>query len=336
MASGKQRPTIYSIARELGVHASTVSRALTRPDMVRPEVRDAVRAKAEELGYRSNPVARGLITGRTGVIGLLIPDVENPFFAPLIRSVQHAATDAGSKLLLMDAALDPVLERNLVAQVRDQVDGLILAAPRAKVQDLVAVAGSLPQVLVNRTHTGVVSVNIDNASALRQACDHLYAQGHRRILLLRGPARSWAALQRTKVVRQWARTADVELVEAGPIEAQFDGGYAAAPLVLKSRASALVAFDDLMACGVIAGLANLGCAVPSEVSVVGCDDVPLARMVTPPLTTIRAPFEETGVTSVGMLTGLISGKSFDLPVQLPGVLVVRGSTGSAPGRLADS
>lgn len=323
-------PTIYSIAKALGVHASTVSRALSRPEMVRPELVERVRAKATEVGYVSNPVARGLITGRTGMVGLLIPDIENPFFAPLVRAIQDAASGSGLRVLLVDSRRDPDAEAGLVAQVRVQVDGVICAAPRSVPSDLVDAAAGAPLVFINRTHPGTPSVTIDNGPALERACSRLVDQGHRRFAVLKGPSKSWAAKQRRKAVRRWADASGVDLVELGPIEALFEGGVAAAGTLAGTGATAVIAFDDVMACGVIAGLAAAGRRVPEDVSVVGCDDVLLARTMTPALTTISAPFADAGAAAMRLLQDAMAGRDDAGPVALPGVLVPRASTGPAP------
>ncbi len=330
--------TIYSIAKDLGIHASTVSRAFTRPEVVRPELVERILARAQEVSYEPNPVARGLITGRTGALGLLIPDIANPFFPPVVRSVQKAAHGIDHTLLLMDSQLDPELELAMVAQVRGRVDGFVFVSPRSDVEVLVEHAKGRPVVLVNRSMDAVTSVLIDNARALRQAGEHLRDLGHHRIVLLTGPSASWAAKQRADAVRSWAAESDVELLEIGPTEALFDGGVAAAQGVVDSGASAVLAFDDLMACGVVAGLAQLGVEVPRDISVIGGDDVLLARVTTPSLTTIRAPFEELGPVVIDAMAGLLArtrleaaaAASQDRPatqVVLGGELVLRGSTG---------
>lgn len=328
------RPTIYSIAQALDVHASTVSRALNHPEMVRTEVREAIQSKAAELGYVQNTVARSLITGESGIIGLLVPDIENPFFPPLVRAIEDAARNAELKVLLMDSRRDSKAESELVEQGLSHVDGLIFAAPRAKPVDLIAAARRTPFVFINRTHDGTRSATVDNRRALEAVADTLYEDGHRRLVLLRGPKRSWAAKQRSEVIQLWAECREVDLLEVGPIEAAYEGGVAAAPIIAASHATAVLAFDDVMACGVIAGLLDHGLSVPGDVSVVGCDDVLLARTMYPPLTTIQVPFAELGSTAIAMLLEEIHGAPdntapLSTEVMLPGVLVTRSSTGRA-------
>jgi LacI family transcriptional regulator len=322
-----KRATIYSIAEACGVSASTVSRAFSRPHVVNPELREWIHATAAEFGYQPNKAARGLITGRTGMIGLLVPDITNPFFPPLIRAIQQAAAAADASVLLVDAEERAAAEPELAKRLWGQVDGLLMASPRSS-SALKEAAGGLPAVVINRRIRGLPAVICDNTRALRSAGRHLEDLGHRQVALARGPSASWAARQRADAVHAWARDSGVSLVDLGPFAASFDGGIAAAAALLGTRCTAVFAFDDLMACGVLAGLAEAGVAVPGERSVIGCDDVLLARTVTPQLTTVTAPVEALGRTAVEVLHR--NDRGGDEEVRLDGELVVRGSTGPAP------
>jgi LacI family transcriptional regulator len=325
-----RRATIYSVAQACGVSAATVSRAFSRPDVVKADVRERILATAKELGYRTNRAARGLATGRTGMIGLLLPDITNPFFPPLVRAIQQAAADLDASVLLVDAEERPAAEAQLVERLKDQVDGMVIASPRSAT--VLRDAGELPAVVLNRRFRGASTVVCDNTTALREAGRHLEQFGHRRVALLRGPAASWAARQRATAVRSWAKAArKVTLTDLGPYPATFEGGRDAAAALLGTKCTAAFAFDDLMACGVLSGLAEAGVEVPAGRSVVGCDDVLLARTVTPNLTTVTAPVDELGRTAVEMLQQRIAGEPAE-EVRLDGELVIRGSTGPAGRR----
>jgi LacI family transcriptional regulator len=324
-----RRATIYSIATALGVSPSTVSRAFSRPEMVRQSVREQILETARELGYIPNRAARGLATGRTGVIGMLVPDVENPFFPPLIRAVQDAARERDAELLLSDSELSAAAEQDLVSRIRPQVDGLIIASARLPSKRLHEVLARVPAVIVNRSVRSLPAVVCDDTAALQELAEHLRAQGHSRFVVLRGPAASWAATGRARAVRTWAQGAGVDLQELGPFEAQFEDGRSAAPQIVDSGATAVFAFDDLMAAGVIAGLSELGEHVPADRSIVGCDDVLLARTMTPGLTTVAAPFPELGRSAVELLGEIIAGGPART-VTLPGTPVLRGTVGPAP------
>jgi LacI family transcriptional regulator len=173
------------------------------------------------------------------------------------------------------------------------------------------------------------SVVCDNTSALQEAAEHLAGEGHSKIALLAGPADAWAATKRVQAVHAWARTAsDVEVIELGPYEAQFADGRHAAAEVVAMGATAVLAFDDLMACGVLAGLADHGKSVPGDISVVGCDDVLIAQTVTPALSTVTAPIHDLGWHAIDLLTKVIGGESVR-NVSLRGTLTLRGTTRAA-------
>lgn len=316
--------TIYSIAEALGISASTVSRAFSRPDLVKASVREQVLAKAQELGYAPNRAARGLATGRTGLYGLLVPDITNPFFPPFVRAVQHASAQYDSEVILIDSERSTSAEQDLVHRIRPQVDGLIVASPRLPTPQLKAILSGIPSVVVNRAVRGLPTVVIDNSAALRQAAEHLYGLGHRSFALLRGPATAWAATRRANAIKDWASEVGVELTEIGPLEAQFTDGRAAAQEVRDSGATAIFAFDDLMAAGVIAGLNDLGERVPQDRSIVGCDDVLLAQTMTPSLTTVTAPLAELGFQAVELLRQLLLGEQAK-DVSLTGEFASRGT-----------
>ncbi|WP_170934031.1 LacI family DNA-binding transcriptional regulator [Microbacterium sp. JB110] len=328
--AARVKATIYSIAKELGISASTVSRAFSRPDMVNNEVRERILATADAQGFELNRAARGLATGRTGLVGVVVLDITNPFFPPLVRAIEHAANEADASVLLLDAESGGRDATEQLKRLSSQVDGLIVASPRIPTNALKEAIGNTPTVLVNRTISGLPSVVCDNTAALRQAADHLVQLGHQKFLLLRGPSGSWAATRRTAAVRDWAKTApdDVELAELGPFEAAFETGQEAAQRIADTDATAIIAFDDFLACGVIGGLADLGISVPHDRSVVGCDDVLLARTVTPQLTTVTAPFDDLGRRAVAMLTDVTRGETPG-DLKLPGSFVARGTTADA-------
>ncbi|HEX6681938.1 MAG TPA: LacI family DNA-binding transcriptional regulator [Candidatus Limnocylindrales bacterium] len=324
-----KRATIYSIALACGVSASTVSRAFSRPHVVNADLRERIHAKARELGYQPNKAARGLVTGRTGMIGLLVPDITNPFFPPLVRAIQRAAAEVDSSVLLVDAEESPAAEPQLARRLAGQVDGLLIASPRSSTAIKEAVEG-LPSVIINRRIRGAAAVICDNTRALQRAGRHLEELGHRRVALIRGPSASWAAQQRADAIHAWAAKSKTKLVDLGPYAASFDGGAGAAGALLGTKCTAVFAFDDLMACGVLAGLAEAGKTVPKDFSLIGCDDVLLARTVTPQLTTVAAPVRRLGEAAVELLQQALAGEP-PQEIRLDGQLVLRASTGPASG-----
>ncbi|MGP3961199.1 LacI family DNA-binding transcriptional regulator [Nonomuraea sp. 3N208] len=233
----------------------------------------------------------------------------------------------------MDAEESAAQESLLVGRLRGTVDGVIIASPRSTGAALSEAARGLPSVLVNRVLKQLPSVVCDNTAALFDAGDHLYALGHRTIALLAGPSASWAAARRSQAIRRWAGGSRVRLLELGPFRSTFKGGMQAGAALLGTDATAAFAFDDLMACGVIAELTAAGVSVPAQRSLVGCDDVLLAQTITPSLSTVSAPMDDLGKMAVQTLIRQIEAPAGEpVHAKLPGVFVARGSTAPAPKR----
>ncbi len=318
--------TLRDVARAAGVSPATASRALSAPDLVAPERRELVRRVARELGYRPNRAARELITGRSGHLCLVVPDLENPFFSAVAKAVQARARAAGQAVVVADAEEDPLLEAELVAQLGAQADGVLLCSPRMSAEDLADVAADdRPVLLVNREGAGLPSVVVDNRDGIRQAVRHLHALGHRRIAYAGGPAGSWSDARRRDGLA--TLDVDVDVVDLGAHAPVFAGGVAAADLAVASGASAVLTHNDLMALGVLDRLRTRGVRVPQDLSVVGFDDAAVATLVTPALTTVAVPLARLGRTAVDLLLS----PHDDVPHRvLPVELVVRGTTGPVP------
>src|SRR5882757_1199905 len=196
----KTIPTIQQVARAAGVARSTVSRAFTRPDMLNAATVAHVLAVAAALGYAPNQVARALSTGRYGNIALIVPDVANPFFPPLIRAAEARADAAGLCVFLGDSDEDPAREDRLTAKLAAQVDGFVLASSRLDEDSVRALRGRRPVVLVNRDVEGLDRVLIDSATGTAAAVRDLHELGHRRIAYLGGPPSSWSNQQQRSAV----------------------------------------------------------------------------------------------------------------------------------------
>jgi LacI family transcriptional regulator len=316
----KQRVTILDVAARAGVHAATVSRTLNRPEVVAPDTRERVEAAVRELGFVPNRAARGLITGRTGNVAVIVPDITNPYFAQLVRSIERTARDTDLQVLLVDTGEHRDEEVRAARSLARDVDGFIVVSPRRLHRDLEAL-GAQPAVFVNRPVQGHGAVVMRAAPAIEEALRHLVSLGHRRLAYLGGPPGSWATTERRDAVRRTSKALGMEVVELVVATPTFDDALAAIEQVVASGASAVLAFNDMVALGVVAALGHEGLSVPGDVSVVGCDDVPLAAMVAPPLTTIAMPADAAGVRAVTMLR---EGAS---TVEMVGSLVVRSSTG---------
>ncbi|MEV4351478.1 LacI family DNA-binding transcriptional regulator [Actinoplanes sp. NPDC049596] len=317
--------TIKDVARAAGVSAATVTRALSKPEVVHPETRDRVQQIAAGLGYHPNRAARGLITGRTGNLGLLVPDLGNPFFPSIVKGVQARAHEADHAVFLADTDEDPAAEAGLVRKLAKQVDGVLLCSPRMAEAELRALAAEVPTVLLYRRIPGVSSVTAEFLDGMRQAVSHLVALGHRRVAYVAGPRSSWANRERMRSLRTVAKQQKLELVETGNVVPQFEGGVSVADRVLAERVTAVIAYNDLVALGLLHRFAARGVAVPGDISVLGFDDIPLAAMVHPALTTVALPKEQAGHAGVDLLIKQQQRERRELPTQL----MVRGSTGPA-------
>jgi len=321
--------TIKDVARAAGVSASTVSRALTAPDLVQSDTRARVERAAGQLGYQPNRAARGLITGRTGNIGLIVPDLTNPFFPGVVKGVQGRAREAGFSVFVADTDEDPAAEAGLVRALSKQVDGILLCSPRMSDDHLRTAAAETTLVMLNRRVGRIPCITIDNSDGIRQAVAHLAALGHRRIAYVAGPRASWSNRDRAKTLRTATAAAGIELVEIGSVVPQFAGGVAAADQVLAAGVTAVVAYNDLVAFGLLNWFANRGVKVPEAISVMGFDDIVLARMVSPALTTVAQPQEPIGRAGVDLLLQLLEGKEATRR-EISAQLMVRHSTGAAP------
>jgi len=325
--------TIRDVARLAGVSPSTVSRALSMPGVVNPATRARVMAAADSLGYAPNKAARGLITGRTGNIGLVVPDLANPFFPSVVKGVQARAGESDVAVFLADSDENSTAEIGLVRALAKQVDGMILCSPRSSDHELIGLAQETNVVLINRLVEGLPAVTFDNEEAMRLAVDHLVALGHRRIAWVGGPKTSWSNKHRMIGLFAAAHDSGVELAPVGFFQPTYDGGIAAADQVVAKRATAVVAYNDLVAIGLLARLHARGISVPDDLSVVGVDDIAMSRMAHPALTTVRLPKQKAGRLAVELLLGLLDDPdpgSISLRGTLHGELMVRGSTGVAP------
>ena len=320
--------TIRDVAKQAEVSIATVSRALSAPDLVAERTRARVIEAAKELGYEPNRAARSLITGRTGFIGAVVPDLTNPFFLGVLKGIQAAAREAGHHVLLVDTAEDPATEADLIGSIARQVDGLLLLSSRIPTSRLQQVSGSCRAVLFNRLVPGYPAVLVDSGDGMRQLVQYLGALGHRRCAYAGGPAESWADAERRRGLAKACGASGVRMVDLGPFAPVYSAGARAADLALEARATAIIAFNDLMALGVVARLRDRGVHVPLEMSVAGFDDIAMASMGSPRLTTVAAPLEQAGRSAVSLLTSMLDGGAAPRGKLLPVRLVVRSSTGA--------
>jgi DNA-binding LacI/PurR family transcriptional regulator len=319
--------TIRDVARQAQVSVATVSRALTSPDLVRATTRERVLAVAADLGYQPNLAARGLITGKTGNIGIVVPDLNNPFFTGVLKGVQNQARLASHAVFVADSDEDPAAEEQLVRAMAKQVDGVILCSPGIDEQQVRELAESTTLVLLNRRMRGVPAALMNSGSGLRQVIDHLVALGHHRIAYLNGPRTSWSNKERRRGLRVAVQKHDVDLVDMGPFPPRYEGGLQAADLAMAENVTAIVAYNDIMALGVLARLRDRGVRVPDDVSLTGFDDLMFGALCQPPLTTVAMPVVPAGRLAVDLLLDRLANRDAEVRQdELDTQLIVRATT----------
>ena len=325
------RVTVHDVAQSAGVSIATVSRVMSGNPTVNAELAERVRKAAAELGYRPSAAAQGLASGRTNTMGLVVPNLGNPYFSDLIKSVASSCGAEGYRLLVADSNEHLDEELDLAQSLLRGADGLIMVSPRIDQLDLVTLAsGNQPVVLVNRIEVGVgiPSVSIDNYTAMMELVGTLVQLGHRRIAYLSGPELSWQQHERLRAVKQASGFGvDLHHVSAG---GTTDAGYAATDAAWDVRPTAIMCFNDLCALGVAARLAELGVRIPEDVSLTGFDDISFAKYASPSLTTAISPQAELGRQAWNLMREMLAGRTPRPPDPLPAPIVVRDSV--APPR----
>ncbi len=327
----KRTTRLIEIAASLGVSPSTVSRALNRPELVREETRTAIRHAAQQAGYDISAIAAAQ-KGEPQSIGLVVPDIENPFFTVLAKSVLHELRRNGTSLVIADTNEEPLGEGEIIRAMLPRVDGVIIASSRLGDGELLAIGAGTPLVLINRELPNVACFLIDSRPGMRQAVEHLFALGHTRIAYVEGPATSRSGRVRREAFEEVTKEHGVESTVLGPYVPRFDGGVQAADVAVARNVTAVIAYNDLMAFGVISRLASRDIPVPQKMSVIGFDDVPEAAIWSPSLTSVSGPTAVTGKMAVQSLNAVLCGKATSAPNahRVAAELVVRGSTGLRP------
>jgi LacI family transcriptional regulator len=336
---GGSRATLRDVARKAGVHPATASRALNDDTrgLVNEETAERVRLAAEELDYRPNPIARGLKTNRSYTIGVLIPDLTNPLFPPILRGIEDRLEEAGYTPLMANTDNDPERERIDWQTMRArQVDGIIAATAQRDHRLLDEIrTHEMPLVLVNRRVQDVpIPVAIaDDRAGIRLAVGHLAQLGHTRIGHIAGPLELSTGFDRYEgfmsAMGEAGLEPDRELIVVSDAFTESDGARACRQLLDGNGGmTAIAAGNDLIALGCYDVLAERGIACPAELSIVGFNDMPFAGRFQPPLTTIRIPHYELGAAAAElMLERLQEGGGGEArTVLLEPALVVRSST----------
>lgn len=321
--------TLREVARRAGVSVATASRALNRPELVEEGTRRRVLALADELAYTPNQAARALSTGRSGTLGLVVPDLNNPFYPGIVKGAQARAQETGRAVLIADTDEDPAVEAALVETLARRTDAVVLCSSRMTAEELDRARRLCPVVLINRRDPNVASVSFDTTQGVREVAAHLRALGHRRVAYVGGPAHSFSEADRDACIRAELPGHGLEVVHLGHHEPSPEGGRAAADRVLLAGVTAVLAYNDVIALGLIGRLQAYGLRVPADLSVVGWDDIEYAAMLTPQLTTVRIPRDEAGRAAVEYLDASLAGRPASVP-ELGTHLVFRQTTGRAP------
>lgn len=331
MTAQRGSVTIADVARRAGVSPATVSRVMNGRFAGEPEVAERVQAAAAELAYAPSPLARSLALGRTNAVAFVVPDLANPAFQSVLAGLSKTAAADGYRVLVADSGESPTEEGPLAAEIRRRTDAIVLCAPRMPETELAALAAQLhPLVLINRAaaRTAAPSLSIDYRAGIVALAEHLHMLGHRSMAYVFGPERSASNAHRELGLKDFLRDHPEVNLTRIPAGAGSEDGRAAAAAVRESGATAALAFNDLVAIGLIGGLRELGVKVPADISVTGFDDIPLAQYVAPALTTASVSHADLGVLAWQRMRALMEGEPPGNDVVFQPRIEVRDSSGS--------
>lgn len=335
----KQKVTIDDVAKAAGVSKQTVSRAINNKGEISPRTRDRILDLVKEMGYRPNRMAQAMNTSRSHMIGLVVPDITNPFFPEVVRAVQDAAMANGYTPLICN--IDETKEVEVLYElVTHGIDGLITFTHQASEIAIAKFADTFgPLLIINREfdllidHPNVTSLVVDNLSGAQQAVTHLIGLGHEKIGML---TNVYFSREKTRRVQGYKHALlehnlvcdDSLIVGENPTLA---GGYEAAKTLLDQRpdVTAIFTYNDLMGLGAIRACRDLNLSVPQDVSVIGFDDIQLASMVTPALSSIRVDKYQMGRLAFERVYSLIQDpNAMRGRIEMQATLVSRESTGT--------
>lgn len=305
------KPTILDVAERAQVSKATVSRVLNRNPQVKEEIRERVLRAIKELDYRPSAIARNLATNRSNMIGLILPDMTNPYFPVLARGIEDAAHQLGYSLFISNTDNDPALEKEYIYKMMEQqVGGILLISTilgEATVHELTHM--QTPIVLCDRLIAGTPfdAVMIDDYKAAHEAVHYFIARGHSRIAHLAGPKNIQSAENRKRGYLDVMHAAGLEpFVSVGSFS--FESGvHQIGSVIDEYQPTALFAANDLLALGAMQEIHRRGLRVPEDIAVIGCDDIPFSVMSRPTLSTISIPAYQIGVTAVQLLDDQMKG-----------------------------
>lgn len=324
----KTAPTIRDVAAAAQVSTATVSKYINGAQRFSPKVEAAIESAIATLGYRSNPLAKSMITGRTNTVGLSVLDITNPHFSSILKGANRVAHDQGFSVLLVDTEETPSRERRTLEELSRRVDGMIVfsrlreheMAWMAEIDKPLVFFGSLAEL-------PLPTVASDDHGGAFMLARHLLMLGHKRIAYL-GFSKSRRDEERLGGIRECLGAAGLELaIFDGESPSLAEGERLCSSIVLgSSRPDALICYNDLMALGFMKEAANLGVAVPRDISVVGFDNIAYGRYTTPALTTVDLQSERMGATAMEKLLAVIRGQEVERQTRIAPQLVLRAST----------
>jgi len=327
----KKRVTIYKIAEELEVSPSTVSRALNNTGRISNELREKIIKLAEKYNYIPNEAAKGLRTKSSMLLGLIVPNIANPYYVNVARGAQDEADRYGYSIAICNTDDKPDLEKKrIITLLKKQVDGLLVFNffNNDEALELLKTI-SIPIVLFNPPPRNYKFVHIKHdTSVISSLLAYLLNKGHRKIAHIAGDQRTIVGELRLKSFIHFVKSHKIPLKEEWIIESDFTykGGYNAMKrlLSLEEKPSAVWAANDMMAIGAMDAIKEAGLSIPKDIAVAGCDDIEYASLVSPKLTTIYKPKYELGTLAVKLLVNLIKGEEIDTQT-LKDELVIRES-----------
>lgn len=313
MVNNPMKPTIQDVAAHAGVSKATVSRVLNRNPHVKEEIRNRVLRAIEELSYRPSAIARNLATNRTNMIGLVLPDITNPYFPVLARGIEDAAHRLGYTLFIGNTDNDPKLEQEYIYKlVGQQVGGIVLISSTLNEEAVGDLADlQTPLVLCDRLIAGTPfdAVLIDNYKAAHEAVSYFIDQGHERIAHLAGPRNIQSAENRKIGYLDAMRFAGLEpFVSVGTFSYE-SGAHQIGAVIDEYKPTALFAANDMLALGAMQEIYRRGLRVPEDIAIIGCDDIAFCTMSRPTLSSISIPVYQIGVTAVQLLEDQMKGVS---------------------------
>lgn len=326
------RPTtIYDVAKAAGVSPSTVSRTFSRPGRVSNRTAAHIRKVASELGYRTDRIYQQTTPTHSRLIGLAVTDVTNPFFFSLLRGAEQVCAQHDYVVMLFDAQESGPHEREIFERALPVLDGVIITSSRLSDTALRGFAKKVPTVVLNRAVAGLPCVVSDYDRGVRSAMEHLAGLGHRRVAYIAGPPASWADGARWRAFHEAATDLGMIDCRLGPVMPTVRGGQQVLPQIHERRVSAVVAYNDLIAIGVLRAMAASGLRVPDRLSVIGFDNIFVSDLVSPRLTSIASPLGLVGEKAARSVISLIEHhdekSDFMEPLVMPMRLIERASTG---------